>query len=83
MDENAFMLAFWPNLVKKERYKPEMVYHHEGSGDIYPNPGSIIIYKKGEGYLDFDEVKAKKYAQGAIAKVGNFLEDVFKRWESV
>ncbi len=83
LDENAFMLAFWPNLVKKERYKPEMVYLHEGAGEVYPNPGSIIIYKEGEGYLDFDENKAKKYARGAIAKVGEFLEDVFKRWEKI
>ncbi len=80
LDENAFILAFWPELVKKERYKPEMVYLHKEGIEAYPNPGSIITYTKGEGYLDFDPVKAKKYALGAIEKVALHLEDVFQRW---
>ncbi len=83
LDENAFMLAFWPELVKKERYKPEMVFLHQEGIEAYPNPGSIITYTKGEGYLDFDPVKAKKYALGAIEKVALHLADVFQRWGTV
>ncbi|MGH8003585.1 MAG: creatininase family protein [Limisphaerales bacterium] len=83
LDENAFILAFWPELVKKERYRPEMVYPHKEGIEAYPNPGSIIAYAKGEGYLDFDPVKAQKYALGAIEKVALHLEDVFRRWEAI
>lgn len=83
LDENAFILAFWPELVKKERYKPEMVYPNVEGIEAYPNPGSIITYAKGEGYLDFDLAKAKKYALGAIEKVAVHLEDIFLRWEKI
>ncbi|HLG94636.1 MAG TPA: creatininase family protein [candidate division Zixibacteria bacterium] len=83
LDENAFILAYWPELVKKERYKPEMVYPNVEGIEAYPNPGSIITYAKGEGYLDFDPVKAKKYALGAIEKVAVHLADVFRRWEAI
>lgn len=83
LDENAFVLAFWPERVKKERYKPEMVYLAENAVEAYPNPGAIIIYKEGEGYLDFDPVKAKEYAEGAIAKVAEHVEGVFARWEKI
>ncbi|MCI0330325.1 MAG: creatininase family protein [candidate division Zixibacteria bacterium] len=83
LDENAFILAFWPELVKKERYKPEMIYLHQEGLEAYPNPGSIITYTKGEGHLDFDLAKAKKYALGAIEKVAVHLEDVFQRWEAI
>lgn len=83
LDENAFILAFWPELVKKERYQPEMVYPHKDGIEAYPNPGSIITYAQGEGYLDFDPVKAKKYALGAIEKVAVHLEDVFQRWKKI
>jgi len=83
LDESAFILAFWPELVKKERYQPEMVYRHKEGIEAYPNPGSIITYANGEGYLDFDPVKAKKYALGAIEKVAAHLEDVFRRWEAI
>jgi len=83
LDENAFILAFWPELVKKERYQPEMVYPHKEGIEAYPNPGSIITYAQGEGYLDFDSVKAKKYALGAIEKVAGHLEDVFQRWGKI
>ena len=83
LDENAFILAFWPELVKKEQYQSDMVYLAENAIEAYPNPGSIIIYKKGEGYLDFDPEKAKEYAAGAIERVGAHLEDVFRRWEKI
>jgi creatinine amidohydrolase len=83
LDENAFVLAFWPELVKKERYQPEMVYPNAEGIEAYPNPGSIITYTKGEGYLDFDPGRAKKYALGAIEKVAAHLEDVFRRWEKI
>src|SRR5262245_14046064 len=83
LDENAFILAFWPELVKKERYKPQMVYPNIEGIEAYPNPGSIITYKKEEGYLDFDSAKAKKYALGAIEKVAVHLEDVLRRWEAI
>lgn len=83
LDENAFILAFWPELVKKERYKQDMVYRATEGIEAYPNPGSIITYAKGEGYLDFDPTKAKKYALGAIEKVAVHLEDVFQRWEKI
>ena len=83
LDENAFILAFWPELVKKERYQPEMVYLHKEGIEAYPNPGSIITYSKGEGCLNFDPAKAKKYALGAIEKVAVHLEDVFQRWEQI
>lgn len=83
LDENAFVLAFWPELVKKERYEANMVYLAETGVEAYPNPGSIITYTKGEGYLDFDPVKAKKYALGAIEEVAAHLEDVFRRWEAI
>jgi hypothetical protein len=72
-NENAFIMAIDPSLVHPERYTKEMVTANPSQGTgtwtAYPNPSSITLYKDGQGYLKFDQAKAKTY----FAKVNEKL----------
>jgi creatinine amidohydrolase len=58
--------------------------HLQKSG-IYslPAPGSILIYKEGEGYPDFDEKKAKAYMDKVVKKIKDDVLEIFERWEQM
>lgn len=84
LDETAFVLAVKPEYVKKNQYKKEMAYlMTEGGADIYPNPGSIILYEPGQGYLNFDPEKAQQYVEGCVKEVTRFVLDIFVRWKKI
>ena len=47
----------------------------------YPNPGTILAYQDGAGFIDFDQKKAEKYFDTAVERVKSHLLDIFKRWD--
>lgn len=80
-DENAAVQAFRPDLIKKDLYSDDMVYNQPGGFTAYPNPGTIITYKEGAGYLDFDQGKAEEYFKAAVERVKGHILEIFKRWD--
>jgi creatinine amidohydrolase len=83
LDENAAVLAADKNLVKKKRYRKEMVHLQKSGIYSLPGPGSILISKKGEGYPDFDEKKAKAYMNKVVKKIKDDVLEIFERWEQM
>ena len=83
LDENAAVLAINKDLVKKKRYKKDMVYLQKSGIHSLPGPGTILIYKKGEGYPDFDEKKAKAYMDKVVKKIKDDVSEIFENWEKL
>lgn len=83
VDETAGILAIDRNLVKKIRYKKEMVYKGTEAINVMPFPSSIGLYKASEGYPDFDEKKAKLFLKKVADKIKKNLLDIFKRWDKL
>jgi len=79
-DETAMVMAVDPALADESEYDPELAYTFVPGADVYPVPGSILLYKEGEGYPEFDLEKAKQYREKVIATVGDFVEMVLSRW---
>ena len=79
-DETAMVQAVDPSLVDEGSYDPELVYQFRSGADVYPVPGSILLYKEGEGYPNFDIEQAREYRSKVIEKVGDFTEMVIARW---
>jgi creatinine amidohydrolase len=80
-DENAAVQAFRPDLIKQDLYDDDMVYNIPKGFTSYPNPGTILAYQEGAGFIDFDQKKAEKYFNSAVERVKSHLLDIFKRWE--
>jgi len=76
VDETAMILAKYPDLVREDLYSKNEVRLHEDGLSVYPEPGSIIIYRENEGLPKFNKELAEKY----FVKVVEFLE---KRLKSV
>jgi creatinine amidohydrolase len=76
-------LAINKDLVKKRRYKRDLVYLQKSGVYSLPGPGSIIIYKEGEGYPDFDEKKAISYMDKVVKKVKDDVLEIFGKWEKI
>jgi creatinine amidohydrolase len=81
LDENAAVLAIDKNLVKRRRYKKEMVHLQKSGVYSLPAPGSILIYKAGEGYPDFDVKKAKAYMDKVVGKIKEDVLEISEKWK--
>jgi creatinine amidohydrolase len=79
-DETAIVTAIDPHLVDEQAYDPDLAYQFRAGADIYPVPGSILLYKEGEGYPEFDVEKSKEYLEKVVAAVGDFAAMVLSRW---
>jgi creatinine amidohydrolase len=81
-DETGFVMSIDPKYGKQDRYDPKMAYIKESGADVFPLPGSVILYSEdGVGGPDFDVEKGKVYAAKVKKKMGDYLADVFERWE--
>ncbi|KPL01012.1 MAG: hypothetical protein AMJ91_02130 [candidate division Zixibacteria bacterium SM23_73_3] len=83
LDENAAILAANSKLVKKRRYKKDMVFQVQNGMYCLPAPGSIMIYKEGEGFPEFDQKKAKSYMNKVTKKIKEEILNLFDRWEKL
>ena len=79
-DETAMVHAIDPSLVDEENNDPDLAYTFKPGSDIYPVPGSVLLYKPGEGYPEYDREKAKQYRDKVVDMVGEFAEMVIGRW---
>ena len=80
-DETAMVQAIDDSLAGKDAYDPELAYYFRPGADVYPVPGTILLYKEGEGYPNFDGEQAAKYQQEVFKAVGDFVEMVLGRWK--
>lgn len=81
LDENAAVLAINSKWVKKNKYTKDMVFRVKDGEYCLPAPGSILIYKEGEGYPEFDQKKAKLYMNKVTEKIKEDILDLFERWD--
>ena len=82
--ETAYMLAIDPELVQKKRYagpKMSTAIPVANTWNAYPFPSSILLYKDGEGYPDFDLTKAKVYFKGVNQKIARLIEETIRKWD--
>jgi creatinine amidohydrolase len=82
--ETAYMLAIDSELVEKKRYTgPKMAtaIPTPNTWNAYPFPSSILLYKDGEGYPNFDLAKAKSYFKRVNEKIARLIEDTIKKWD--
>jgi len=79
-DETAFVQAIDPSLVDWEAYDPELAYQFVPGADVYPVPGQILLYKRGEGFPENDPEQSRAYMERVIEAVGNFVTMVLGRW---
>ena len=79
-DETAMVQVDHPGDVRRQDYSKDLAFTVQPGLAAVPFPGSIILYKQGEGYPDFDPAKAEKLMNAVCTKVERTLLDVFKRW---
>jgi creatinine amidohydrolase len=79
-DESAMVHAIDEKLVDPASHDNDLAYWYRRGADVYPVPGSILLYKEDEGYPEFDLGKAKEYHARVIDMVGEFAAMVQDRW---
>jgi len=79
-DETAMVQTIDPGLADVDTYDPELAYYYRPGADVYPVPGSILLYKEDEGYPNFDLEQAKKYRREVVKTVGDFAAMVISKW---
>jgi creatinine amidohydrolase len=80
-DETAMVQAIDDKLADQTDYSEDLAWYFRPGADIYPVPGTILLYKEGEGYPNFDAKQAKEYQKKVFGAVGDFVESVLARWE--
>lgn len=83
LDETALVQAIDPSLVDKTLYNKNMAYFVRPGADIYPIPGSILLYTENQGYPDFDLDKARQFQKQLFELVENFVKLILKQWEAI
>jgi creatinine amidohydrolase len=79
-DETAMVQVDHPEDVRKQDYARDLAFMVQPGLAATPFPGSIMLYKQGEGYPDFDPAKSGKLMDAVCARVERTILDVFKRW---
>ena len=79
-NEAALAQAIDPAYLDKAAYDKDMAYWFRPGADVYPVPGTILLYEKDTGYPEFDREKAIKYRDAVIEEVGAFAEEIIRRW---
>jgi len=82
-DETALVQVDHPEQVRRQDYKKEMAFLAQPGLAAVPFPGSIILYKPGEGLPDFDPDKAEQLMAAVCDKVRKTILDVFRRWQTI
>jgi creatinine amidohydrolase len=81
-NETGAVLAVRPDLVRPERYTgPDMATPRGSGWTAYPFPSSIVLYRAGEGYPDFDRGKAARFFDGVVAQLAELIGDVIGKWD--
>lgn len=81
-NETGAVLAVRPDLVHPELYEGPGMTTPRGEGwTAYPFPSSIVLYRAGEGYPDFDRSKARQYFDGTVDRLVTLITDVTGKWD--
>jgi creatinine amidohydrolase len=82
-NETAYVMAIDAALVDKERYKADMAtaMPPPNTWSAYPFPSTIMLYKEGEGYPQFDPEKAKIYFTKVNDKIARLIEATISKWD--
>lgn len=82
-NETAYIMEVVPEHIHPERYSPQMASpSSSGAGwSAYPFPSSIVLYKEGEGYPDFDSDRAREYYRRVNQKVGDVIVSMIGKWD--
>lgn len=79
-DETALVQSIDPALGGKDQYDPDLAYYFRPGADVYPVPGTILLYKEGEGHPNYDLSQVQDYRRKVCQTVGDFAEMVIGRW---
>ena len=81
--ETAYIIATDSSLVRKQDYKPNMAtaMPAPNTWSAYPFPSSIMLYKEGQGFPNFDSEKAKQYRAKVNEKVARLIEATIEKWD--
>jgi creatinine amidohydrolase len=83
-NETGAVLAVRPDLVHRELYTgPQMTTPRSDGWAASPFPSSILLYRPGEGYPDFEAAKAKRYFDGTVERLVHVILDVVSKWETL
>jgi len=83
IDETACIQAIDQRLVKPEEYTDKTACLITDGADVFPSPGTVLIYKQGEGYPNFDLQQALTYLPKVADLVGDFILDTIDRWRQL
>jgi creatinine amidohydrolase len=83
IDETAMVQAMDESLVDSSLYDNDMAYFFRRGASVYPVPGSMLLYKDGEGLPDFDAARARQYQQKVFAEMESFVKMILSRWEKI
>ncbi|MBD3258695.1 creatininase family protein, partial [candidate division GN15 bacterium] len=53
-DESAMVQAVDPALFDENQYDPDLAYGFQDGADVYPVPGTILLYGDYKGYPEYD-----------------------------
>jgi len=82
-DENGYMQAIRPETIHRDMMNDALIYNFAPGVSVYPYPGTILTYKEGQGAPVFDDAKAHRYREGAIAKVREFCRQTLDKWDAL
>ena len=80
VDENGMILAIAPELVKEELFEEDDMFLHSSGIRAVPVPGSVIIYKKGEGTPRFDREEAVGFSERVVECVAEHMGRIIRGW---
>lgn len=82
-NETAMVQATQPQLVRRELYRDELATPRPAAGTwtAFPFPSSIILYQPKQGYVKFDEAKAREYFNSCSDQVGRLGKEVIAKWD--
>jgi len=82
IDETGYVVSIDPGLANKEYYSDDLVYENIPATDVYPAPGTILLYNdKGEGKPDFDYEKGKVYSVKVKEMVAGAIKSIIRGWD--
>jgi creatinine amidohydrolase len=82
-DESAMVQAVDESLANSDAFDPKQAWFFRPGADVYPVPGTILLYRDGEGLPEYDSAKSKQYRDKVIRSVGDFVQLVLDRWREL
>ncbi|MCK5833247.1 creatininase family protein [bacterium] len=80
-DETYMVMSADNTLVKKEENIQRESFLVRDGAYPYPNGGSILLYKEGQGMPRFDENEAKQYSEAVLDYIESYIREVLSGWK--